>query len=58
MSFCSMLDLVFARQIKWARDDGAVYAEVWMCQNCPGFVAGFNAEDEMVVCYPLPRVES
>lgn len=57
MTMCSTLDLVFARQLGWARDDGAAYAEVWMCMNCPSFVASFNDEDVMVACYPLPRVE-
>lgn len=58
MTFCSMMELVFARQLKWALDDGAAYAEVWMCKNCPSFVAGFNDEDEMMACYLLPRVEA
>jgi hypothetical protein len=31
--------------------DGVVHTEIWLCGNCPSFVAGFNSEDAQVVSF-------
>jgi len=33
--------------------DNVVYAETWLCGNCPSFIAGCNEEEEIIVCLPI-----
>ncbi|TNC80868.1 MAG: hypothetical protein C9356_12140 [Oleiphilus sp.] len=35
------------------RCEGVEYADQWLNGACPSFIAGYNGEDEMVVCFPL-----
>lgn len=36
------------------RISGVSYTEDWLCGKCPSFIAGFNEDDEMIVCLPFP----
>ena len=37
--------------------EGVAYTDTWLCGNAPSYVAGFNAEDEMLVCFPIRAAE-
>lgn len=33
--------------------DSVCYAETWLCEHCPSYVAGFNSDDDIIVSVPL-----
>jgi hypothetical protein len=45
--------LVRALNADVTRISGVSYTEDWLCGRCPSFVAGFNDDDEMIVCVPI-----
>lgn len=32
---------------------GVEYSEVWLNGNCPSFVAGYDNQDEVIVCFKV-----
>jgi hypothetical protein len=49
-------NLLMALNMEASAVEGVSYAETWLCGGSPSFVAGFDEDDQMVVCLPIRSI--